>query len=330
MERIGVVGGGAFGTALATAAQRAGRSVVIWAREAEVVAAINGEHENTVFLAGVSLDQAIRATGDLAEVAATDALMLAVPAQFMRSVAGELAPHVPAGRPVVICAKGIERGSAALMSEVLAEVLPEAAVAVLAGPTFAGEVARGHPAAVTLASADADLGRRLVAALGTRTFRPYLSDDLIGAQIGGALKNVLAIACGIAEGRGLGANARAALLTRGFAEMARLGRAKGARLETLAGLAGLGDLVLTCTSLQSRNMSLGVHLGQGRQLDEILAERTSVAEGVAGAESASQLARRLGVEMPISTAVDGILNHFADIDASINGLLDRPFTAEGI
>ncbi len=330
MERIGVVGGGAFGTALATAAQRAGRSVVIWAREAEVVAAINGEHENTLFLAGVSLDRAIRATGDLAEVAATDALMLAVPAQFMRSVAGELAPHVPAGRPVVICAKGIERGIAALMSEVLAEVLPEAALAVLAGPTFADEVARGHPAAVTLASADADLGRRLIVALGTRTFRPYLSDDIIGAQIGGALKNVLAIACGIAEGRGLGANARAALLTRGFAEMARLGRAKGAPLETLASLAGLGDLVLTCTSLQSRNMSLGVLLGQGRQLEEILADRTSVAEGVAGASAASQLARGLGVEMPISTAVDGILNHSADIDVSINGLLDRPFTTDGI
>lgn len=330
MERIGIVGGGAWGTALATLTRRAGRTAVIWAREPEVVAAINGDHENPLYLAGVSLDGAIRATGDLAEAAAADALLVAVPAQYVRTVAGELRPHVPAGHPVVICAKGIERGSAALMSEVLAEVLPEAAVAVLAGPTFAGDVARGLPTAVTVASTDSDLGRRLVTALGCRTFRPYLSDDLVGAQIGGAIKNVLAIACGIAEGRGLGASARAALLTRGFAEMARLGRAKGARLETLAGLAGLGDLVLTCTNPQSRNMSLGLLLGQGHPLDEIVAERTTVAEGVESAEAVTLLARRLGVEMPIATAVDGILNHFADIDASISGLLDRPFTTEVI
>jgi glycerol-3-phosphate dehydrogenase (NAD(P)+) len=239
-----------------------------------------------------------------------------------------LAPDLPPGVPVVICAKGIEEGSGALMSEVVAATLPEAPQAVLSGPTFAAEVARGLPTAVTLATPDEALGRRLIAALGTRSFRPYLSDDLLGAEIGGAVKNVLAIACGIVMGRRLGDNARAALITRGLAELVRLALARGGRAETLMGLCGLGDLTLTCSSLQSRNHSLGVALGEGRPLAEIVAGRRSIAEGVASAAATAALARRLGVDMPIVAAVDAILHHGAAIDAVIEGLLARPFKTE--
>ncbi len=230
--------------------------------------------------------------------------------------------------PAVICAKGIERQTGALMSEVAAEALPGGPLAVLSGPTFAAEVARGLPTAVTLACADGDLGALLMAALGSRRFRPYLSDDLVGAQIGGAVKNVIAIACGIVTGRGLGDNARAALITRGLAEMVRLAMAKGAQPETMMGLSGLGDLTLTCNSQQSRNMSLGVALGRGEALADILAARRSIAEGVSTAPSVVALAGRLGVEMPICEAVDRVLHHNADIDATIEALLARPFKAE--
>ncbi|MGO8920387.1 MAG: NAD(P)H-dependent glycerol-3-phosphate dehydrogenase [Stellaceae bacterium] len=329
LRRIGIIGGGAWGSALALTAHRAGREVVLWARESEVVAAINRDHVNPLFLPGVALDPAIAATGELGEAArGAEALLLVAPAQHVRALAGALARHVPAGLPLVICVKGIEEGSGALMTEVVADLLPQAPLAVLSGPTFAGEVARGLPTAVTLASADRALGERLIAALGTRSFRPYLADDLIGAQIGGAVKNVLAIACGIVMGRGLGDNARAALITRGLAEMVRLARAKGGRPETLMGLSGLGDLVLTCAGPQSRNQSLGVALGEGRGLAEILAERRSVAEGVTSAAAAAALAARLGVDMPITAAVDAILHHGAAIDAAIAGLLARPFKSE--
>jgi glycerol-3-phosphate dehydrogenase (NAD(P)+) len=329
MERIGIIGGGAWGTALALTARRAGRAVTLWAREAEVVAAINRDHENPLFLPGVPLDPAIRATAAIDEVAAgADLVLLVAPAQHLRDAAASLAPHLPAGAPVVICAKGIEESSGALLSEAVADALPAAPLAVLSGPTFAGEVARGLPTAVTLATADAALGERLIAALGTRSFRPYLSDDVIGAEIGGAVKNVLAIACGIVTGKRLGDNARAALITRGLAEMARLALAKGGRPETLMGLSGLGDLVLTCTSLQSRNQSLGVALGEGRALAAILAERRSVAEGVTSAAAAAALAGRLGVDMPITAAVDAILHHGAAIDQAIAALLARPFKHE--
>ena len=328
IERIGIVGGGAWGTALALTARRAGQAVVLWAREAEVVAAINREHVNPLFLPDVALDPAIRATADLAEAAAADALLLVAPAQHLRALAAGLAPHLARGLPVVICTKGIEQNSGALMSEIAAASLPGAAVAVLSGPTFAGEVARGLPTAVTLAAEDVALGQRLIAALGTRSFRPYLSDDIVGAEIGGAVKNVLAIACGVVTGRKLGDNARAALITRGVAEMVRLALAKGGRAETLMGLSGLGDLVLTCTGPQSRNHSLGVALGQGRSLGDILAERRSVAEGVTSAAAASALAARLGVDMPITTAVDAILHRGAAVDEAIEALLARPFKSE--
>ena len=328
IERIGIVGGGAWGTALALTARRAGRAVVLWAREADVVAAINRDHINPLFLPDVPLDPGIRATTELGEAAAADALLLVAPAQHLRALATALAPQLPSGMPVVICTKGIEEKSGALMSELVAASLPGAAIAVLSGPTFAGEVARGLPTAVTLATTHAALGQRLIAALGTRSFRPYLSDDTPGAEIGGAVKNVLAIACGIVTGRKLGDNARAALITRGLAEMVRLAVAKGGRAETLMGLSGLGDLVLTCTGLQSRNHSLGVALGEGRALSEILAERRSVAEGVTSAAAAAALAQRLGVDMPITAAVDAILHRGAAVDQAIEALLARPFRSE--
>jgi glycerol-3-phosphate dehydrogenase (NAD(P)+) len=251
-----------------------------------------------------------------------------VPAQHLRAVADAIAPTLRPGAAVVICAKGVEEASGALMSEVAAAALSGARLAVLSGPTFAGEVARGLPTAVTLATVDQALGGALIAALGTRSFRPYLSADVVGAEIGGAVKNVLAIACGIVAGRRLGDNARAALITRGLAEMVRLAHAKGGRAETLMGLSGLGDLTLTCTALQSRNHSLGFALGEGAVLDEILGRRRSVAEGVSSAAAVAALARRLGLDMPIVAAVDAILHQGADIDETIASLLARPFRGE--
>jgi glycerol-3-phosphate dehydrogenase (NAD(P)+) len=326
IERVAVIGGGAWGTALAQTARRAGRDVMLWAREDEVVAAINRDHVNPLFLPGIALEPDIRAVGNLAEaVRDAETVLLAVPAQHLRAVTTALAPLQT---PIVICAKGVEERTGALLTEIVAATLPGVPFAVLSGPTFAAEVARGLPTAVTLASADAALGTRLAAALGTRSFRPYLSDDVIGVEIGGAVKNVLAIACGIVAGRNLGDNARAALITRGLAEMMRLAVAKGGRAETLMGLSGLGDLVLTCTGAQSRNYSLGVALGQGRTLAAILAERRSVAEGVTSAAATVALARPLKVDMPIAAAVDAILHRGAAIDAAIAGLLARPFKSE--
>jgi len=326
MERIGIIGAGAWGTALAQTLARAGRSVVVWAHTAETAAAINRDHANDVFLPGVALDPGIRATAALDEAAAADAILLAPPAQHLRGLAAALRPAP--GVPVVICAKGIEITTGALLTEVVAEVLPQAPRAVLSGPTFAAEVARGLPTAVTLACADAALGARLVAALGSRALRPYLADDPVGAEIGGAVKNVLAIACGIVIGRGLGENARAAIVTRGLAEMMRLAEAKGGRAATLMGLSGLGDLTLTCTSAQSRNFSLGLALGGGQSLAAVQAGRRSVAEGVSSAPATVALAARLGIEMPIAAAVDAILHRAAAIDAVIEGLLSRPFRSE--
>ncbi len=329
METIGVIGAGAWGTALAMAAARAGRRVLLQAREPEVVAAVKQRRENSVFLPGHPLDPAIVATGEIGEAARADAVLLVTPAQHVRAACRTLKPHLRPGAPVVICAKGIELDTGCLMTEAAAAELPGATLAVLSGPTFAAEVAKGLPTAVTLACADAGLGRAVVDAIGGRTFRPYLSDDLIGAQVGGAVKNVLAIACGVVEGRKLGDNARAALITRGLAEIARLGLRLGGRAETLMGLSGLGDLTLTCSSLQSRNMSLGAQLGQGRPLADILAERRSVAEGVYTAKAVVDLAARLGVEMPICAAVDAILNKGAALETVIDALLARPFKVEG-
>ena len=328
MKRAGVVGGGAWGTALAQVCARAGLETVLWAREREVVEGVNGAHENPLFLPGVTLDATIHATGDYVDLARSDLILAVSPAQHLRSTLQALAPHLAAGVPVVLCAKGVEQGSLKLMTEVMAEAAPQAAPAVLSGPSFAGEVARGLPTAVTLACPDEDLGWRLAEAIATPTFRPYLAQDMIGAEAGGAVKNVLAIACGIVEGRGLGRSAHAALITRGFAEMTRLAVALGAKAETLAGLCGLGDLVLTCSSPQSRNMSVGMALGGGESLQQALAGKLSVAEGVASAPAVRELAARHGVDMPICQAVAAVLAGEAQVDTAIGELLSRPLRDE--
>lgn len=329
-ETVAVLGGGAWGTALAQVAAAAGRKVVLWALEPDVAEGVNSAHENALYLPGLALNPAVTATNDLAEAARSELILAVPPAQHMRSVLKSLRPHLKPAQPVVLCAKGIERGSLALMTDVLREEAPEAAPAVLSGPGFAKDVARGLPTATTIASEDAALARCVVATIGLPTFRPYVTDDLIGAEIGGAVKNVIAVACGMAEGRRLGDGARAALITRGFAELTRLGLALGARAETLSGLCGLGDLVLTCTSMTSRNTSLGAALGEGRALKDILAERRSVAEGAESAPAVVALAKKHNVEMPISAAVDAIIAGRINIDEAISALLSRPFKTEGV
>jgi len=328
MKHAGVIGGGAWGTALAQVCARAGRAVTLWAREAEVVEAVNARHENVAFLPGAPLDPAVRATSDLAELADADFILAVPPAQHMRATLTAFAPHARPGLPVVLCSKGVEQGSLKLMTDVLAETLPQARPAVLSGPSFAGEVARGLPSAVTLACPDDALTEALGQAIATPTFRPYFADDMIGAEAGGAVKNVLAIACGIVEGRGLGRSAHAALITRGFAELTRIAVGLGGQAETVAGLCGLGDLVLTCSSPQSRNMSVGLALGAGQTLEQALAGKLSVAEGVASAPAVRELARKLGVETPICEATAAILAGEVDVDTAIRGLLSRPLKDE--
>ena len=268
------------------------------------------------------------ATTDLVSLAACDLLLAVAPAQHLRTTIRELAPSIRQGRPIVLCAKGVEQGSLMLMSQVLEEVAPQACPVVLSGPSFASEVSRGLPTAITLACPNAELGQDLARALATPTFRPYWSADIIGAEAGGAVKNVLAIACGIAEGRGLGRSAHAALITRGFAELTRLAVALGGEAETVAGLCGLGDLVLTCSSPQSRNMSLGLALGRGESVQTALAGKLSIAEGAESAPAVVALARKLDVEAPICEAVAAVLAGDLDVDVAIGGLLARPLRAE--
>jgi glycerol-3-phosphate dehydrogenase (NAD(P)+) len=328
MKTAGVIGGGAWGSALAQVCARAGLETVLWAREPDVVEAVNARHENSLFLPGVALEPEIRATGDFADLADRDLVLAVAPAQHLRAALTAFAPRVRDGLPILLCAKGIEQGTLKLMTEVLAEAVPQAAPAVLSGPSFAGEVARGLPTAVTLACPDEDCARDLAEAIATPTFRPYFATDMIGAEAGGAIKNVLAIACGIVEGRGLGRSAHAALITRGFAELTRMAVALGGRAETVAGLCGLGDLVLTCSSHQSRNMSVGLALGRGETLQAALAGKLSVAEGVASAPAVRQLAARLGVDTPICEAVAAILAGEAGVDEAIARLLSRPLREE--
>ncbi len=329
MKAAGIIGGGAWGTALAQVCARAGLAVTLWAREAVVVEAINTRRENTLFLPGVELDGAIRATGEAADLQGTDFILAVTPAQHLRATLIAFAPHARAGVPIVLCAKGVEESSLKLMTQVLAETVPAAAPAVLSGPSFAVEVAAGLPTAVTLAAADPDLARRLAEAVAGPAFRPYVSGDMIGAEVGGAVKNVLAIACGVVEGRGLGRSAHAALITRGFAELTRLAVALGGEAETVAGLCGLGDLVLTCSSPKSRNMSVGLALGRGETLAEALAGKLSVAEGVASAPAVTALAARHEVETPICEAVRAILAEEIAVGSAISALLARPLRAEG-
>jgi glycerol-3-phosphate dehydrogenase (NAD(P)+) len=328
LQKIGVVGGGAWGTALAAVARRAKRDVLLWAHEPETVTAINETHANPVYLPGVDLDPAIRATARLSELAASDALLIVSPAQHLRGILGDLQPHVRSGQPLVLCCKGIEQRTGLLMSQVAADVLPDATMAVLSGPSFAAEVARELPVAVTLATGEEALGRDLSHALKSRAFRCYWSNDVLGAEIGGAVKNVYAIAAGIVVGKELGNSAQAGLITRSFAEMARFGVAMGAALETLIGLSGLGDLVLTCGSEQSRNMSLGVALGRGAKTANVLSERSSVTEGVATAQAMVEIARARGIELPIAEAVHAIVNGEMGVDTAIGALLSRPLRSE--
>jgi glycerol-3-phosphate dehydrogenase (NAD(P)+) len=326
--KVGVIGGGAWGTALASAAARAGNDVLLWALEASVVEAINISRENTVFLPGTKLPEGISATSDYDDLAPCEFILMVCPAQFMRPVASKLMAHIPPKVPLVICAKGIEKKSGALMSEVLAEAAPGHPVAVLSGPTFASEVVKGMTSALTLACADDKILENIAGRLGTHDFRIYGTDDVIGAQIGGAVKNVLAIACGITAGRGMGENARAALITRGMAEMIRFARARGGRAETLMGLSGLGDLILTCSSTQSRNFSLGEALGQGKTMDEILSSRNSVSEGVHSSVILATLAENLELDMPIAAAVHNILHQGAGVGSEIDAFLSRPYAKE--
>jgi glycerol-3-phosphate dehydrogenase (NAD(P)+) len=324
---IGIVGAGAWGTALAESAATAGREVRLWAYERDTVEEINEYHQNRVYLPGVTLSPRVKATARVADIASCELVLMVTPSQFFRPIVTEFAPHL-AGKPVIIGTKGIEEGSGKLMSEVLTEVVPGVVPGVMTGPSFASEVARGLPTALTLAMADETLGNDAAYALGSRTLRLYWTDDMRGVQVGGAVKNVLAIACGIVAGRRLGSNAQAALIARGFAELSRFGIAMGARPETLSGLSGLGDLILTCSSPQSRNMSLGLALGEGKTLAEILGSRKSVSEGTHAAAAVVALAAERGIEMPICEAVRAVLSGETDVDGAISALLSRPFRAE--
>lgn len=322
--KAGVIGAGAWGTALAQLLAADGQAVTLWALETEVVDAINGGQENPLYLPGIKLAPSIRATGAMTDLGDCDMVLVVSPAQHLRDVVRQ----APAGVPLVLCSKGIEAGSGLLMGEVARAVQPTSPIAVLSGPTFAHEVAKGLPTAITLACDDAVLGAQLAARIARPAFRPYLSDDVTGAEIGGAVKNVLAIACGVADGAGLGLNARAALISRGFAEMTRFGLARGARAETLAGLSGLGDLVLTCSSTNSRNFSLGKGLGEGRSAAELLSNRRTVAEGAFTAPVLRDAARAAGVEMPVVEAVCALLADAAPLGTVIDALLARPLRPE--
>ncbi len=329
IQSLGIAGAGAWGTALAMQAARAGLATTLWARRPEAAAAIAASRENADYLPGATLPPEVAVTGRLADALAADAVLYVQPAQYLRAFCAAARDVWRTGAPLVLCAKGIELDSGLLLTDLAAEALPQAAVAVLSGPSFAGEVAAGLPTAVVVASPDSALNETLMQALSHGAFRPYGSLDPVGVELAGAAKNVLAIACGIIMGRGLGENARAALVTRGLAELARLAHALGGRAETMLGLAGVGDVVLTCNSMKSRNASLGFELGRGRTLSEILSERRSVAEGVPTAAALERLAARLKVDMPIAGTVAAILAGRAEIDQAIRDLLARPLKHEG-
>jgi len=320
---VTVVGAGAWGTALAAVAARAGRTVVLYARNKSSARTISASRSNPK-LPGVRLDADIEVTADIGHAASADIILVATPAQHLRSAVAALGARLESGTPLVACAKGIERGTHKFMTEVIAEAAPRARPAILSGPGFAAEVARGLPTAVTLAAQDERLAKDLVHALGSATFRPYHTSDVRGVEIGGAAKNVLAIAAGISAGKNLGASAQAALTTRGFSEMARLGRARGGRGETLVGLSGLGDLILTCSTPQSRNFALGLALGRGEPKPQ-----GKLAEGEFTAQVLVELAAAEGVDMPVSNAVADILRGAVTIDDAVESLLTRPFKAEG-
>ncbi len=328
VKSIGVIGAGAWGSALAIVAARAGHPVRLWARDQQAATAIAGARENAAKLPGIALPDGITPTASAGDLAQCDTVLLATPAQSLRAVMGGFSGHLAPGTRAVITAKGIEQKTSRFLTEVLADVAPHLEPLVLSGPSFAADVARGLPTAVTLAARSLEAARPVAEALSLPTFRPYLSDDLMGVQIGGAVKNVLAIACGIVAGRGLGDSARAALIARAFAELTRFGRALGARSETLMGLSGLGDLVLTCSSPQSRNHSFGLALGQGRSVAEAQAGQRGISEGAFTAAAVASIAAARGIDMPIAMAVLDILDGRASVDSVIERLLQRPLKAE--
>jgi len=329
--RVGVIGGGAWGTALSILCNRAGSSVTLCTRNANVIQSITERRTNEIYLPSVFIDPNIAVSDQVAEVCRGDILVMAVPSHTLRSACIAISDLLPVDLPIVLASKGIERGSLMLMSEVVKSILPNNPVAIISGPNFADEVAKGLPTATVISCTDGELWDMLMYAIGGRLFRPYLTTDMIGTQIGGAVKNVIAIACGIAVGKGFGENARAAIVTRGFAEIARLTIAKGGKYETLMGLSGLGDLILTCGSTKSRNMSFGLALGQGKSKEEILGQRGRTAtEGYVAAESVSKLARKFGVSMPICDAVYRILYDNIPVDQVVEELLERPFVGEGV
>ncbi len=330
MHKIGVMGAGAWGTALSQALATTGRDVTIWAREPSVIDAINNEHENTTYLKGIKLNENLRATNNLGEICNKEVILIMTPAQHVRATLDSIKSELSTGKPFIICAKGIEKETGLMMSEVAQEIIPGGNVGVLTGPTFASEVGRGLPCAVTIAVKDKDIGRQVIDALGSRTLRTYLTTDIIGAQIGGSVKNVIAIACGVIEGMEMGESARCGLLTRGLTEIGRLAKAMGAKKETLMGMCGVGDLVLTASSMQSRNFSLGVALGQGKTLEEILGDRIAVTEGVHTAKALRVMAKNNAVDMPISKAVYEFLHEGKEIKDVIQSVLDRPLRAESV
>lgn len=327
MVKIGVIGGGAWGTALAQVLATSGKDVLLWAREPEVIESIKNDQENTPYLPGVKLDPNLKATESITEAADADIILMVTPAQYLRTTLNAIKGQIDS-KPLVLCSKGIEIDTGLMLSQIAEEEAPKAHIAVLTGPTFAREIALGLPSGVTIAADDKDVASELVETLGCRTLRPYATDDLLGAQIGGAIKNVMAIACGIVHGKKLGDSARAALLTRGISEMSRLTSAMGAKKETLTGMCGIGDLMLTATSMQSRNFSLGVMLGEGRSLEGIMSERNSVTEGVHTAKALMTLANANAVEMPISESVYRILHEGATADEVVDEMLSRPFNTK--
>lgn len=328
IETIGVIGGGAWGTALALTAARAGRGVRLWARDPEIVSHIRARRQNPKYLPGITFDEDLNATSSLAEAVDADAVLLVTPAQTTRTMLAELQNTGAVRGPVVLCAKGIEQTSGKLLSQVMKKELPAVEPGVLSGPSFADDVAKGLPTAVTVAAGSAKTALNLCEALQSPCFRPYASIDLLGTQIGGALKNVLAIACGAVVGRKLGASAQAALTARGFAELSRLGTAMGAQSETLTGLSGLGDLVLTCSSSQSRNFSFGLRLGEGFLASELIAAGGKLAEGAYSARVAVKLGQKHDVELPICDTVAQMIDADMSIDDALNTLMARPLKSE--
>lgn len=328
LHTIGIIGSGAWGTALAQAMCGAGKKPIVFGRNPDVVKDITSQHRNSRYLPDVLLHDGVEATADDGKIKSCDALLLVVPAQYMRKTTEQMAKHVTASIPLIICAKGIETQTGKLMGDVVKETFPTNPLAVLSGPTFAAEVARGLPTAVTIASTSLEFAKTLCEQLASRTFRPYASNDFVGVEIAGALKNVIAIGCGIVMGKGLGENARTALMTRGLREITRLAVAMGAQSETLMGLSGLGDLVLTCGSMQSRNMSLGFALGKGEALADILKQRVSVSEGITTSLAAQMLGKTHKIETPVIDAVVSVLHEGANINSAMERLLSRPLTTE--